>query len=66
MILDVFVREPFPFKEMAKRAVAMDIGGIKVPVCAIQDLIAMKTGTGRAKDEEDIRYLQGLLDNNED
>ena len=40
----------------------MDIGGITVPVCAIQDLIAMKTGTGRSKDEEDIKYLQGLLE----
>lgn len=65
MILDVFVREPFPFKEMQQRAVSMDIGGINVPVCAIQDLIAMKSGTGRAKDEEDIKYLQGLLDHNE-
>lgn len=62
MVLDVFVREPFPFSEMATRAVPMDIGGMTVPVCAIQDLIAMKTGTGRAKDEEDIKYLQGLLD----
>ena len=67
MILDVFVREPFPFREMVERATPMDIGGIMVPVCAIQDLIAMKTGTGRAKDEEDIKYLQGLLDaENED
>ena len=65
LILDVFVREPFPFKEMKQRAISMDIGGINVPVCAIQDLIAMKTGTGRAKDEEDIKYLLNLLDNHE-
>lgn len=61
LILDVFVREPFPFKSMDERSVPMDIGGITIPVCAIQDLIAMKTGTGRTKDEEDIKYLQGLL-----
>lgn len=65
MILDVFVREPFPFEQMVQRAEMIDIGGVTIPVCAINDLIAMKTGTGRAKDEEDIKYLQGLLDNDE-
>lgn len=62
MVLDVFVREPFPFQDMAKRAINMDIGGISVPVCAINDLIAMKQLAGRPKDLEDIKYLQGLLD----
>ena len=62
MILDVFVREPFPFKEMAQRAVPMDLGGIIIPVCAINDLIAMKQQAARPKDLEDIKYLQGLLD----
>lgn len=62
LILDVFVREPFPFQEMLARAVPMDIGGITVPVCAIKDLIAMKQNTGRSKDVEDIKYLRGLLD----
>ena len=62
MVLDVFVREPYPFKEMAERAVSMDISGITVPVCAINDLIAMKQKAGRAKDLEDIKYLQGLLE----
>jgi len=67
MILDVFVREPFPFQQMAERAVPMDLGGITVPVCAISDLIAMKQKAGRLKDLEDIKYLQGLLDaQNED
>ena len=65
LVLDIFLREPFPFSEMAQRVVPMDIGGITVPVCAIQDLIAMKTDSGRAKDEEDIKYLQSLLGNNE-
>ena len=65
MILDVFVREPFPYHEMLQRAVRMDIGGITVPVCAITDLIAMKQKAGRAKDLEDIKYLQGLLDSDE-
>ncbi|WP_208321345.1 nucleotidyl transferase AbiEii/AbiGii toxin family protein [Thiohalophilus thiocyanatoxydans] len=65
MVVDIFVREPFPFQGMKKRAVLMDIGGESVPVCSINDLIAMKSNTGRAKDEEDIKYLQSLLNNNE-
>jgi predicted nucleotidyltransferase len=61
LILDLFVYDPFPFNEMVQRAVLMDLGGITVPVCAINDLIAMKQQAGRPKDLEDIKYLRGLL-----
>lgn len=60
MILDVFVREPFPFEEMLNRSVQMKFSDITVPVCAINDLIEMKKIAGRPKDLEDIKYLQGL------
>ncbi len=66
LIVDVFVREPFPFRDMVQRAVSMDMGGITVTVCAITDLIAMKRQAGRPKDLEDIKYLQGLLDHDAD
>jgi len=62
MILDIFVREPFPFDEMFTRAVKMDLGTISVQVCAINDLIEMKKIAGRPKDLEDIKYLQGIQD----
>ena len=65
MVLDIFVQEPYPFQQMAERAVYMDIGGITVPVCAIKDLIAMKEKSARPKDLEDIKYLQGLLDDSD-
>ena len=60
MVLDVFIREPFPFDEMLKRAVHMNIGELSVPVCAINDLIEMKKKAGRPKDLEDIKYLKSL------
>lgn len=60
MVLDVFIREPFPFDEMLKRAVHMNIGELSVPVCAINDLIEMKKKAGRPKDLEDIKYLESL------
>ncbi len=67
LILDLFVREPFPYKEMLKRAVQVELDEVVVPVCAISDLIKMKKKAGRPKDLEDIKYLQNLLDaENED
>ena len=60
IILDVFVQEPFPFKQMSERSVSFDIGGITVPVCDINDLIEMKLKSARPKDLEDIKYLQRL------
>lgn len=62
MIVDVFLREPFPFTEMLERSVKMNLADITVPVCAINDLIEMKKTAGRPKDLEDIKYLQGLQD----
>jgi len=41
--IDLFVEEPFPFKEGFGRAVQADLGGIQVPVAAIQDI----SGFGR-------------------
>jgi predicted nucleotidyltransferase len=62
MVLDVFIREPFPFDEMLKRVVYMNLGELSVPVCAINDLIEMKKKAGRPKDLEDIKYLESLQD----
>src|SRR4030065_90054 len=35
LLLDVFVREPFPFKDSVSRAAPMDLGGVTVMVCAL-------------------------------
>ena len=66
MVLDVFIREPFPFDEMLKRAVHMNIGELSVPVCDINDLIEMKKKAGRPKDLEDIKYLESLQSSEND
>jgi len=62
LIVDVFVREPIPFSELSKKAVMLEMDGEAVPVCDIEHLIAMKQQAGRAKDLEDIKYLQAILD----
>jgi len=35
LVVDLLVNEPVPFQELAQRAVQLDLGGEKVPVCAI-------------------------------
>jgi predicted nucleotidyltransferase len=57
MTVDLFVEQPIPYQEMFQRSVVMDLDGIKVRVCSIDDLIAMKQLAGRHKDLADIEQL---------
>ena len=59
-VVDLLVRTPVPFESAYARRVEKDVAGVKVPVASIDDLIAMKTGTGRAKDASDITALRAL------
>lgn len=61
LVVDVFVQEPVPFAELSKKAIMLNMNGESVPVCDIETLIAMKLKAGRAKDLEDIKYLQAIL-----
>jgi len=60
-IVDLFVHEPIPFKDLSQRAVTMDIDGTPVPVCGIADLIELKRRAARPRDLDDIAHLQELL-----
>lgn len=57
LTIDLFVKQPISFEELDSRAVIMELGGIKVRVCAIDDLITMKKLAGRDKDLADIEQL---------
>ena len=59
-IVDILVKAPVDFEVAYKRRVVVDVLGQKVPVASIADIIAMKTGTGRAKDQDDITMLRRL------
>jgi predicted nucleotidyltransferase len=50
---------------MCRQATTLDIGELKVAVASIEHLIAMKTGTGRSKDQIDIEELRKIQANNE-
>ena len=47
----------FPFDALWARSVLMNLDGIEVRVCSIDDLIALKRKDGRHKDLADIEQL---------
>lgn len=58
--VDLLVQPAVPFDPAYARRVEKDIAGVRVPVASVEDLIAMKTGTGRLKDESDVAALRAL------
>ena len=56
-VIDVLVKSPVPYDQMRRDAVLVPVGPLNVPVASIEHLIAMKTGTGRSKDQIDIEEL---------
>jgi hypothetical protein len=49
-----------PFEELKRNAVRKRIGPLLIDVVSIDDLIRMKTGTGRSKDALDIEELRKI------
>jgi hypothetical protein len=49
-----------PFSQLARNAVAKSIGTVRIPVAAIDDLIAMKRAAGREIDLADVEALERL------
>ena len=63
-VLDVLVRPAVPHADLRRDALMVEIGTAQVPVASIPHLIAMKTGTGRGKDQVDIDELKKLMPGN--
>lgn len=58
--LDVFVAEPFDFEVTYDRALEMDLGGTRVNVIALDDLVAMKREAARPQDLADVEALERI------
>jgi len=56
-VIDVLVRPVVPFVELKRHAVIKRVGPLSIPVASIDDMIRLKTGTGRTKDMLDIEEL---------
>ncbi len=63
-VLDVLVKPIVPYADLRRDALMVTLGTSKVPVASIPHLIAMKTGTGRGKDQIDIDELKKLMPGN--
>lgn len=56
--VDIVVRPAIPFDRMYRNRVEKDLGGVRLNLACIDDLIALKTGTGRKQDASDIEALR--------
>jgi hypothetical protein len=59
-IVDILVKPPVDFESAYARRVVAEVQGQSIVVACVADIIAMKTGTGRAKDQDDIAMLKRL------
>lgn len=60
--VDILVKSPVEFEAAYARRVVAEVEGQQIAIAAVADLIVMKTGTGRAKDQDDIAMLKRLED----
>ena len=56
--VDIIVRPAVPFEQMIRNRVEKDVGGVHLSLACIDDLILLKTGTGRKQDASDIEALK--------
>lgn len=57
-IVDVLIAPTIDVGMAMQRAVVRDLDGTPVVLASIEDMITLKTGTGRAQDESDIEHLE--------
>jgi hypothetical protein len=53
--VDLFARCPIPFEDLWSHSVLMDLEGVTVRVCSLDDLVELKHRSGRPKDLADHR-----------
>lgn len=58
--VDILVKPPVDFESAYARRVVAEVEGQRIAVASVADIITMKTGTGRAKDQDDIAMLKRL------
>jgi predicted nucleotidyltransferase len=60
LTVDLFAREPMPFEELWTRADRVILGGERIHVASIADLIRMKRDAARPQDTIDIAHLEAI------
>lgn len=58
--IDIFLENPIDFEQAYKRRRQFELEDIRVPAVSIDDLIQMKSGAARPRDQEDIHHLKEI------
>lgn len=58
--IDILVNPVVRFEEAHARRVPLIVDGVEISVAAIEDLVALKSGTGRSIDASDIKALHRI------
>lgn len=58
--VDLFAENPKDFEELHQRGKSVSLHGLDVRICSIDDLIELKTASGRAQDLLDIQALRTI------
>jgi len=60
--IDLLFELPISYTDLKKRSVSFDLGGVKIPTIAIQDLIEIKIQAARKQDLSDVEHLKMILE----
>lgn len=63
--VDLFIEPPDDFEQLRARATVLSYHGRSLPICGLDDLIALKKAAGRPQDAADIRDLEQIRDRRE-
>ncbi len=58
--IDIFLSNPIDFEDAYSRRETMVVGGIRINLASVDDLIRMKRSAGRPRDMEDINHLERI------
>ena len=58
--VDLFVEEPFDFRQASRRALAVPLESTEAKVIGLDDLISLKERAGRPRDRDDVEALRAL------
>lgn len=58
--IDIFLSNPIDFEDAYSRKEVMTVGGIRINLTSIDDLIKMKHSAGRPRDIEDMNHLERI------
>ena len=59
-IIDIFVDEPIPFKQIYSRKITAEVEKVDIPLICLDHLKILKQKASRAKDLEDIVQLEAI------